>query len=179
MKIERNKFVTLSYELRINGADGEMIEKTEADAPLQFVFGAGRMLEMFEAKVEGLAKGDTFAFELLADDAYGDVNEDAVVDLPKNIFEVDGAVQEGLLEPGNTVPMMDSNGNRLNGIVLEVTEDTVKMDFNHPLAGDDLHFSGTVIEVREATEDELMDSCGCDDDSCGSGCNSGGCGCGC
>ncbi|MGV8828651.1 MAG: FKBP-type peptidyl-prolyl cis-trans isomerase [Breznakibacter sp.] len=179
MKIDRNKFVTLSYELRINGVDGELIEKTEAENPLEFVFGAGKMLEMFENKIEGLKTGDQFSFELKADEAYGDVDPDAVVDLPKNIFEVDGAIADGLLSIGNQVPMMDAHGNRLNGIVVDVADDSVKMDFNHPLAGDDLHFTGSVLEVREATEDEMSDACGCGD-SCGSGdCSSDGCGCGC
>ncbi len=172
MKIERNKFVSLTYQLRLNGADGELIEETGNENPLEFVFGAGRMLEMFEHKLEGLGAGDAFNFELKADEAYGDVNEDAIVDLPKNIFEVNGSIDEEMLSVGNTVPMQDAHGNRLNGIVLEVSDELVKMDFNHPLAGDDLFFSGSVIAVREATEDELMDACG-------SGCGSGGCGGGC
>jgi FKBP-type peptidyl-prolyl cis-trans isomerase SlyD len=131
------------------------------------------MLEMFEQKLEGLAAGDNFSFSLSAEDAYGEVNEDAIVDLPKNIFEVNGSIDEELLTVGNTVPMQDAQGNRLNGIVLEVTDETVKMDFNHPLAGDDLHFSGAVLSVREATEDELMDACGgsCSSGGCGGGCS--------
>lgn len=172
MKIERNKFVSLTYQLRLNGADGELIEETGNENPLEFVFGAGRMLEMFEQKLEGLGAGDAFNFELKADEAYGDINDDAIVELPKNIFEVNGSIDEEMLSVGNTVPMQDAHGNRLNGIVLEVSDELVKMDFNHPLAGDDLFFSGSVIAVREATEDELMDACG-------SGCSSGGCGGGC
>lgn len=172
MKIERNTFVSLTYQLRLNGADGELIEETGNENPLEFVFGAGRMLEMFEQKLEGLGAGDAFNFELKADEAYGDINDDAIVELPKNIFEVNGSIDEEMLSVGNTVPMQDAHGNRLNGIVLGVTDELVKMDFNHPLAGDDLFFSGSVIAVREATEDELMDACG-------SGCSSGGCGGGC
>jgi FKBP-type peptidyl-prolyl cis-trans isomerase SlyD len=172
MKIERNTFVSLTYQLRLNGAEGEMIEETGTETPLEFVFGAGRMLEMFEQKLEGLGAGDAFNFELKADEAYGDINDDAVVDLPKNIFEVNGAIDEEMLTVGNTVPMQDANGNRLNGIVLDVTDEIIKMDFNHPLAGDDLHFSGAVLSVREATEDELMEASG-------HGCNTGGCGSGC
>jgi len=176
MEIGRNKFVTLSYELRLNGTDGEVVEKTEANAPLEFVFGAGKMLEMFENKLEGLAKGSDFDFELKAAEAYGEVNPNAVVEIPKNIFEVEGKIDEELLTVGNQVPMQDAHGNRLNGIVLEVTDDKVKMDFNHPLAGDNLFFKGEVIEVREATEEELVVSCG---SGCGDSCGDGGCGSGC
>ena len=175
MRIDRNKHVTLSYELRVNGQEGEMVEQTSNDAPLQFIFGAGKMLEMFEQKLEGLAAGESFNFELKAVEAYGEVNPNAVVDIPKNIFEVNGQIDESLLTVGNAIPMQDAQGNRLNGIVLEVADEKVKMDFNHPLAGDDLYFNGEVIEVRDATEDELAESCG---SSCGDG-GSCGCNCGC
>lgn len=177
MKIDRNAHVTVSYELRLNGVDGEMVEQTEANAPLEFVFGAGKMLEMFEQKLEGMVAGDEFNFELKAEEAYGELNPNAVVDLPKNIFEANGKVEDGLLEVGNQIPMQDSHGNRLTGIVLEVEDETVKMDFNHPLAGEDLFFSGKVLNVREASEDELAECCGSD---CGSDCGTGGgCGGGC
>ena len=176
MKIGRNKFVSLTYQLRVNGADGEMIEETTVDAPLEFLFGAGRMIEMFENKLEGMAAGENFQFGLSSEEAYGEVNEDAVVDLPKNIFEVNGSVDEEMLAVGNTVPMQDANGNRLNGIVLEVSDEVVKMDFNHPLAGEIMHFSGNVIDVRDATPEEIATlfaqdggGCsGCADDGCGS-----------
>ncbi|MFW5890403.1 MAG: FKBP-type peptidyl-prolyl cis-trans isomerase, partial [Marinilabiliaceae bacterium] len=136
MEIAKNKFVSLSYQLRLNGAEGDLIEETGESNPLQFVFGTGKMIQMFENKLEGLKQGDDFNFELKKDEAYGDVNENAIVDLPKNVFEVNGEIDESLLTVGNMVPMQDANGNRLNGIVLEVKDDTVKMDFNHPLAGD-------------------------------------------
>ena len=177
MEIGRNKFVSLTYQLRLNGAEGEMIEETSKDSPLEFLFGAGRMIEMFEQKLENMKEGDSFNFELKADEAYGQVNSDAVVELPKNIFEVNGSTDEEMLTVGNSIPMQDAQGNRLNGIVLELTDETVKMDFNHPLAGEDLHFSGSVLAVREATEDELVEAAGCASDGCDSeGCGSG-CGC--
>ncbi len=80
-----------------------------------------------------------------------------------------------MLAVGNSIPMQDAQGNRLNGIVLELTDENVKMDFNHPLAGEDLHFSGAVLAVREASEDELVEAAGCGSD----GCEPGGCGSGC
>ncbi|MCW3804694.1 FKBP-type peptidyl-prolyl cis-trans isomerase [Plebeiibacterium marinum] len=195
MEISRNKMVTLSYVLRLNGFEGEIVEETSEEKPLEFIFGTGRMLQMFENKLEGLKAGEEFKFELKADDAYGQINEEAKVNIPKNIFEVnDGKMDEELIKVGNMVPMQDAQGNRLNGIVLDVTDEHVQMDFNHPLAGDDLFFSGAVKEVREATDEEIMavvggggcgSGCGCgdaqtgcDSGSCGSdGSGSGGCGC--
>ena len=192
MEISRNKYVTLSYILRLQGFDGEIVEETPENQPLEFIFGTGRMLQMFEEKLDGLKAGDDFNFMLKADEAYGQVNEEAKVDIPRNIFEVDGKMDEELIKVGNMVPMQDAQGNRLNGIVLDVTGETVKMDFNHPLAGDDLYFSGAVKEVREATDSEMMaavggaggcSSCGCGDGG-DAGCDSGSCGsegsgCGC
>ena len=192
MEIGRNKFVTLSYELRINGTEGEVVEKTEDHTPLGFVFGAGKMLQMFENKLEGLAKGSAFDFELKPEEAYGEVNPNAIVEIPTNIFEVNGSIDEDLLTVGNNIPMQDAHGNRLNGIVLEVIDEKVKMDFNHPLAGDNLFFKGEVLDIREATEDEIYDASGaggcgsgcdcstdsCSPDDCGDGsCGSGGCSC--
>ncbi len=173
MEIAKNKFVSLSYQLRLNGAEGDLVEETGESNPLNFVFGTGKMIPMFENKLEGLKQGDDFNFELKKEDAYGEVNTEAIVDLPKNIFEVNGEIDESLLKIGSMVPMQDANGNRLNGIVLEVEDETVKMDFNHPLAGDDLHFAGQVLEVREATENELVEAVGgnCSPGNCGDGCN--------
>ncbi len=183
MEISRNKYVTLSYVLRLQGFDGEIVEETSEEKPLEFIFGTGRMLQMFENKLEGLKAGEEFKFELKADDAYGQINEEAKVTIPRNIFEVDGKMDEELIKVGNMVPMQDAQGNRLNGIVLDVTDESVKMDFNHPLAGDDLFFSGAVKEVREATDSEMMaavgggcgSGCGCDDQA-QAGCDSGACG---
>lgn len=193
MKAGKNMFVKLSYELRTDSSNGEIIEKTEDVSPLEFVFGAGKMLEMFEDKLEGLVAGDKFEFCLEAEEAYGVKDEEAIVELPIDIFQADGVVQDDLLVVGNSIPMMDSQGNRMNGLVLAVTEATVTMDFNHPLAGEKLFFKGNILDVREATEDELVSSCnsgGCGSGGCGSGgcgteeksegsCSTGSCGCGC
>jgi FKBP-type peptidyl-prolyl cis-trans isomerase SlyD len=113
------------------------------------------MLEKFEENIKGLQQGDQFDFMIPSDEAYGQASDDAVVDLPLNVFEIEGEVDYDLLKVGNYIPMQDQQGNRLDGIVLEVGDEKVKMDFNHPLAGDDLFFQGEVLDVREATQDEI------------------------
>jgi len=155
MMIEKNKVVELTYELKNQSAEGETIEKVTEERPLTFIFGAGLMIPKFEANIEGLNPGDDFEFGLKSAEAYGTKSEEMVMDLPINIFEVDGAVNYELVKQGAMIPMMDKAGNRLNGTVLEVGEEAVKMDFNHPMAGKDLHFKGNVLNVREATEEEL------------------------
>jgi FKBP-type peptidyl-prolyl cis-trans isomerase SlyD len=75
--------------------------------------------------------------------------------LDKKVFEADGSHEEAMIREGDMVPMEDEDGNPLNGIILEIKENTVLVDFNHPLAGMDLHFTGRIIDVREPTADEL------------------------
>jgi len=196
--------VTLTYDLRVDDENGEVVEQATETKPLEFLYGAGAMLPKFESQLAGLREGEPFTIKLSSNDAYGDVNEDAVVELPKHVFLVNGKFDDELITIGNTVPMMSSNGQRLNGLVMEVNEEIVKMDFNHPLAGEDLFFAGKVVAVREASDDEVAQilsgsgggcgcgsgggGCGSDSGGCGSGCgddscstdsSGGGCGCGC
>ncbi len=188
MKIEKNKMVSLTYDLHYDDVDGELIEQATSEKPLSFVFGAGLMLPKFESQLEGLEVGNPFEISLADVDAYGEFDENAVVDLPKHIFFIDGEFDDEIVSVGNTVPMMSTSGQRLNGIVLEITDDIVKMDFNHPLAGEHLFFKGQILEVRDASDDEMAalmgGGCGCGcSDSCSDGaCDSEGkegCGCGC
>ena len=155
MKISKNKVVSLSYELRTDGKDGEIIETVDTDRPLVFLFGANNLVPGFERNVENLKTGDQFAFLLACEEAYGTALEEALVEIPKTAFMVKGKIDHNMLTEGNAIPMTDSKGNRMNGIVAEVKIDTVIMDFNHPLAGDDLYFSGAVVDVREATSEEI------------------------
>ncbi len=175
MIIDTNKVVALKYELRVNAENGELVEKVENDRPLQFIYGIGSMLPKFESNINGLKQGDNFNFKLSAEDAYGTINGDMVVNVPKDIFKVDGKLDENLLVLGKVIPMRDQQGNHLNGKIVEILEDQVKMDFNHPLAGDDLFFTGEVIEIREATDQELEHG-HIHDESHGCGCDTG-CGC--
>jgi FKBP-type peptidyl-prolyl cis-trans isomerase SlyD len=172
-EIGKNAMVTLTYELMINDQDGELIEKTTIERPMQFLYGAGMMLPRFETNLAGLKEGDHFEMKLNYADAYGEVNEEAIVDLPKKIFMTDGHFDADFIKVGNTIPMMSGNGQRLNGIVLEVEDEMVRMDFNHPLAGEDLYFKGAVLGVRQATEEEIVSifsgSCGCGSGGCSSG----------
>lgn len=178
MIIEKNKVVSLVYELRTDGSQGEVIETLNDQNPLTFLFGSGSLLPKFEENISGLKVGDAFDFELKSMEAYGAVAQEAIVDIPKHIFMVDGQFDENMVKVGNAIPMMDNQGNRLNGVVVEVESETVKMDFNHPLAGDDLFFKGKIVDVREATEEELTHGHIHSQSSCGGdcSCNGGGCG---
>lgn len=195
MKINRNMHVSLSYTLRSESHEGAVVETTQEGQPLEFIYGAGLMLPKFEEAILGLTKGDDFKIEIPHLEGYGPSFEDRVVDLPKNLFEKEGVFDAEMVAVGNILPMMDGSGNRMDGKVLELTDEAVKMDFNHPMAGQDLFFTGAVLDVREVTDEELAElaqaqaggcsSCGdggCGDGSCGDGDGAGGCGdegCGC
>lgn len=176
MRISNNKYVEVTYDLNVGeGEEKELMERATPAEPLKFIYGVGMMLPAFEAALNGLQLNDSFDFTLAPADAYGEFNEEHVLELPKNIFEVDGKFDSEMIKEGETVPMMDSDGNRLMGSVLEVKDDVVVMDFNHPLAGETLNFSGKVLEVHEATAEEIAAftapaggcSCGDCDSDCG------------
>jgi FKBP-type peptidyl-prolyl cis-trans isomerases 2 len=170
MKIDNNKVVSLTYDLEV---DNEVIQSVNAEQPMEFIFGTGYLLPAFEAHILGKEEGESYEFILSSTDAYGEENPEAIVELPKNIFEVDGKVEEGLLTVGRVLPMQDSDGNRLNGSIDEIKESTVVMNFNHPLAGAELHFTGKVVAVREATEKELAEGLFAEHKGCSSeGCSS-------
>ncbi len=157
MKIEKNRVVTLTYELRIQNENGEesLVEVANEEQPMAFIYGMSGLPDQFEDNLSDLGEGDNFDFKLDAEEGYGQFDDNAVVELPMNVFEVEGAVPDNMLEVGNFIPMTDSEGNQLQGRVAKVTDSAVTMDFNHPLAGKDLNFKGKVTQVREATKEEL------------------------
>lgn len=183
MQISDNKYVTVTYDLNVGeGEERELMERATVQQPLEFIFGTNSMLEAFEDQLRGLSQGDTFSFRLTPEEAYGDYDDTKLLELPKNIFEIDGKIDKEVLFEGNTLPMMDSSGNRLVGSVVSIGDEVVTMDFNHPLAGEIMHFEGTVMGVREASVEEIAalfsgGGCGCGSGGCGSG-EDGGCGCG-
>jgi len=180
---EKKSFVALTYDLYVGEEnEKELMEQATEEQPLTFYTGLGMMLDKFEAEIAPLKVGDSFDFVIPVDDAYGEYEDEKIIELPKNIFEVDGAIDEEMIAEGNMVPLVDSEGNRINASIVSVGEDIVTVDINHPLAGEDLHFIGKVIEMRGATEEELKavfsSGCGCGSGGCDSGdCGSGGCGC--
>lgn len=155
MTISKNKVVSLTYELKLDNAQGEIIEVTDENSPLVFLYGAGNMLPKFEENLLNLNVNDNFEFALSADDAYGSYINEAVIDLPLEVFMVEGKIEPEMLRIGNIIPMQDNQGNPLEGRVVSVTEEFVKMDFNHPMAGKGLYFTGKIIELREASAEEI------------------------
>jgi FKBP-type peptidyl-prolyl cis-trans isomerase SlyD len=158
MAIEINKVVSLTYHLNVVKLDQseEFVEETPVDEPLVFIYGAGMMLPVFEENLKGKSVGDAFDFILSAEDGYGDYQADQVVAIPLDVFkEADGSIDQEMMQVGRMLPMMDNSGNHMRGIIKEIHVDHVLMDFNHPMAGQVLHFTGQIQALRDATAEEL------------------------
>ena len=155
MTIEKNKVVVLTYRLSVGG---ELIQETSKDEPFAFIHGIGQTLPAFDGHLENKGQGDAFEFTLTPETGYGAYNPQLIQDVATAAFE---GAPEGTLTIGNTLPMqlMDERNpgqsQTVFGTITEMNEEIVKMDFNHPLAGKTLDFSGEILEVRDATPTEL------------------------
>jgi FKBP-type peptidyl-prolyl cis-trans isomerase SlyD len=155
MTVGENKVVSMTYTLREESAAGEMIQKVTEDRPFVYLFGIGGLLPSFKANLEGLNAGDDFSFVLRNDQAYGLPSDENIIRLDKKVFEIDGVFDESVIKVGEVIPMEDEEGYPLTGKILEVDGNNVLIDFNHPLAGLNLYFEGKILDVRDATNEEL------------------------
>ncbi|WP_291527760.1 FKBP-type peptidyl-prolyl cis-trans isomerase [Bacteroides sp. UBA939] len=181
METIENKYISIAYKLyAIENDEKDFTEEATAENPFQFISGLGLTLEAFEDQVKNLKAGDKFDFIIDCEDAYGEIDEAHIIELPKQIFEIEGKFDSERIVEGNVVPLMTSEGQRINGTVHEIKEEVVVMDMNHPLAGCALNFVGEILESRPATNEELTEiaqmmsggGCGCGCDDCGDGCDS-------
>lgn len=183
MEIKKSTVVTLCYDLYVDGVDNneELMERVEADYPMSYCHGEGMMLPAFENALEGKQEGEEFDFRIDCTESYGEYDTDKVLQLDKTKFyNGDGEFDDERVKEGLIVPMTTADGAIVNAQVVEITEDTVTIDLNHPLAGENLHFVGKILSVREATEQELQQlkhrccgGCGGNENGCSGGC--GGC----
>lgn len=149
-----NKVVTVNYNLHKDTAEGEMIESTEGKQPLMFLTGLGQMIPDFENGVKDLNSGDKFSFGIKSENAYGKRTEEAIIELPQDMFMKEGKLVEEVVVD-NILPLEDQNGQVHPAKIVSINKDTITADVNHPLADQDLHFTGNIVEVREATKEEL------------------------
>ena len=165
MAIIDNQVVSISYELK-DVANGEVVDSNLEAAPLSFIVGKGQIIPGLENEIKNLSQGDDANIEVAAKDGYGEYDPAAVQSLPKEQFA-------GLeLTEGMTLYGQGEDGGTVQVVVKDFNDETVNVDFNHPLAGKDLLFAINVVEVREATADELLNG------FVGAPESTGGCGCG-
>ncbi len=155
MTIQEKMVVSLNYKLS-DQKTGQTIEQTNTENPMVFLYGVGSIIPSFEENIHGKSVGDSFDFAIPSHLAYGEVDDNQVVMIPLDVFKDDkGNFDTAYFTVGKIVPMSDSEGNHLRGKIMEVNDEMIKMDFNHPLAGTDLHFSGEILNIRPATADEI------------------------
>lgn len=180
MENKPNKFISVTYSLYINTEDGrELVEEATTTQPFQFISGFGIALDVFEDKLIELKADEEFEFEIPKEQAYGDYVQERVLDLERDMFVVNGHFDNAHIYPDAIIPLQNEDGNRFYGRVLEVGEEKVKVDLNHPLAGETLYFKGRVLENRGATVEEIDnmisrmtgDGCGCNCSDCDGGCS--------
>ena len=165
MAIIDNQVVSISYELK-DVASGEVVDSNLEAAPLSFIVGKGQIIPGLENEIKNLSQGDDANIEVAAKDGYGEYDPAAVQSLPKEQFA-------GLeLTEGMTLYGQGEDGGTVQVVVKDFNDETVNVDFNHPLAGKDLLFAINIVEVREATADELLNG------FVGAPESTGGCGCG-
>lgn len=184
--IKPGKYVELVFDLyKINDDNSEtLVHEVTDDAPECVVFGVTEgLIKPLEKALEGMTAGDAYDVTANPDEAFGRYNPDEVVELDREVFEIDGKFDDENIKKGVRLPMMTADGYRIEGLVIDVTPDHVKMDFNHQLVDCRIRIKGTVKTVRDVTEEDLHPAggcgCGCHG-SCGDGdCNGGSCGDGC
>lgn len=140
--------VSLEYTLTV---DGEVIDSSEAHGPIEFIQGMGNIIPGLEEELYGMSVGESKSVTVAPEDGYGEIDPDAFQDFPREAFPPSIP-----LEPGVALRLQDESGNVHMAVIDSVTDDTVRLDFNHPLAGKELHFDVKVVGLRDATDEELM-----------------------
>ncbi|PLX46399.1 MAG: peptidylprolyl isomerase [Deltaproteobacteria bacterium] len=166
MKIESKKHVTIHYTLTLES--GEQLDSSRGGDPLSFVAGFGQIIPGLENALDGRSTGDKFTVKVSPEDGYGPASDEMCRDLPRENFPADMT-----LEPGQGFTAQGPHG-PVSFTVVEVKDDVVVADFNHPLAGKELNFDVEVMEVRDLTEEEfdILTAQMTAASSCGSGCGS-------
>lgn len=136
--IENGKKVTVNYKLTVHG---EVVDSSEQNGPLTYVHGTGQIIKGLEKVLTGLKQGDTTEVTIGPDDAYGARDPKAIIQIARE------KINSEELDIGMGIQATDPSGKQLEGIVTDIKEDQVTIDFNHPLAGQELFFEVEVLEI--------------------------------
>ena len=146
LKVQDGQIVSMDYTLRV---DGEVMDTSSGREPLEFLQGAGNIIPGLEEELYGMAIGESKLVIVQPEDGYGAIDPDAFVDIPREEFPSNIPMEEGI-----EIQVTDQNGNPMSARIDSVNDESVKLDFNHPLAGKELHFDTKIVALREATYEE-------------------------
>lgn len=145
--VQKDVVVSMEYTLQV---DGEEIDSSKGQDPLQFLVGYGNIISGLEREMLGMKVGESKDVVIQPADAYGEYDDEAFMNVPRTEFPKDMPVEEGL-----ELSVRDDQGQSRYARIDAVDGDTVTLNFNHPLAGDELHFNVKVVDLREPTDEEL------------------------
>ncbi|HLA98224.1 MAG TPA: peptidylprolyl isomerase [Anaerolineales bacterium] len=146
-RVEDDVIVSLAYTLSV---DGEVIDTSDDDGPIQFIQGKGHIVAGLERAIYGMQVGDRKELVVSAADGYGEEDPSAIANIPRREFP-----PEIPLEPGVELQLTDQEGDELEAYIVSVGPEMVRLNFNHPLAGKELHFAVQISNLRLATPEEL------------------------
>ena len=141
--IEKNIVVTLDYTLEV---DGGQIDS----GPIQFLYGHGNIIPGLESEIEGMKFGEEKEILVKAENAYGEYDPELEIDFPLSSFPEDFKI-----ELGRPMRLQDEKGHIFTGVAMALTDESVKINLNHPLAGKSLLFKTKINDLRQATEEEI------------------------
>ena len=157
MEEAKNKFMSVVYQLyTVNDGEKTLEEQTSTDRPFEFISGFGIALDAFEQQVVKLEKGATFDFILQPAEAFGEFDPDGVHKVSRDVFTINGHFDHENSYEDAVITLMDNEDHQFMAKVKKIEDDGVTIDTNHPLAGKTLNFTGTVVENRDATEEEVQ-----------------------
>lgn len=145
--VQDGQVVSMEYTLRV---DGEVLDSSEGQEPLQFLAGRGNIIPGLERKMIGMKVGESKEVVVAPAEGYGEFDEEAYVDVERKEFPKDMPIEEGI-----EMHVSDDEGQSRYARIDSIDGDTVRLSFNHPLAGMELHFNVKVIGLREPTAEEL------------------------
>jgi len=148
MNVAKHTVVGLAYALHLG--DGKVVDSSDAGEPLRYLHGGGQIVPGLEKALEGRAPGASFQIAVSPDDGYGVRDEQAVRVVPREAFPPDAP-----LEVGAEFTVVDEAQRQVPLRIQKIEDGLVTVDFNHPLAGETLHFDVTVVDVRAATDEEI------------------------
>ena len=164
MQISKNKVAT--FDFTVTSENGQTLDSSKESGPFSYVHGVGYLIPGLESAMEGKSAGDSFIVSVMPAQGYGERDESLLQVIPKSVFD---EIED--LEVGHQVQIEDQNDTRI-ATVTNIEEDRVTLDGNHPLAGMTLNFDIAIVDVREATKEELEHGCcGNHSDDCGCGCD--------
>jgi len=147
MNIRDDLVVSLDYTLKVDGA---LIDTSENSQPIQFIQGQGHVIPGLERQLYGMTIGESKLLVIPPAEGYGEIDDDAYTNVTRSQFPSDIP-----LEIGVALQLRDQRGEELNATIAEINQETVRLNFNHPLAGKELNFSVKVVDLREATQEEM------------------------